>query len=166
MMGGSLNIYLIGSLRNPKVTEVANRLRDEGFEVFDDWMAAGPEADDYWQDYEKERGHTFAQALQGLAARHVYEFDRYHLTRADVGILMLPAGKSGHLELGWILGRGKTGFILLDGEPDRFDVMYLFADGVFTALDELIVKLKEWAPRRPSVVPSVEFPLMAGGRER
>lgn len=144
-----MNIYLIGSLRNPKVTEVANRLRAEGYTVFDDWMAAGPEADDYWQRYEQAKGHNFAQALKGFAARHVYEFDRHHLTNADVGILMLPAGKSGHLELGWLLGRGKRGYILLDGEPERFDVMYQFADGVFNTLDELLVQLSYYTDPRP-----------------
>jgi hypothetical protein len=134
-------IYLIGSLRNPKVGEIANALRAEGYEVFDDWMAAGPEADDYWRDYEKARGHTFQMALKGFAAHHVYEFDRKHLESADIGILVLPAGRSGHLELGWLLGRGKSGYILLDGDPERFDVMYLFADGVFNTLEELIEAL-------------------------
>ena len=46
-------IYLIGSMRNPAVPVLANNLRKEGFKVFDDWSSPGPEADDYWQDYEK-----------------------------------------------------------------------------------------------------------------
>jgi hypothetical protein len=134
-------IYLIGSLRNPKVGEIANALREQDYEVFDDWMAAGPEADDYWRDYEKARGHTFKQALRGHAANHVYRFDRSHLERADIGVLVLPAGKSGHLELGWLLGQGKPGYILLQGDPERFDVMYLFATGVCNTLEELLEAL-------------------------
>jgi len=134
-------IYLIGSLRNPKIIEIANKLRKLGFDVFDDWMAAGPEADDYWRDYEKARGHNYAEALKGHAARHVYNFDREHLEKADGGILALPAGKSGHLELGWLLGQGKPGYILLEGEPERFDVMYLFASGVFNTFEELADEL-------------------------
>ena len=135
-------IYLIGSLRNPKVREVANRLRFEGFEVFDDWMAAGPEADDEWQKYEIERGHTFAQALKGHAAKHVYEYDKHHLSRADTVVLLLPAGKSGHLELGWAIGQGKKSFILMEGEPERYDVMYRFADAVFTDIEHLVTRLR------------------------
>ncbi len=46
-------IYLIGSLRNPNIPAIANELRTLGYEVFDDWYAAGPEADDYWKSYEK-----------------------------------------------------------------------------------------------------------------
>lgn len=150
-------IYLIGSLRNPKVAEVASQLRGDGYEVFDDWMAAGPEADDKWQEYERARGHDYAGALKGLAAKHVYEYDRFHLSRADQVILMLPAGKSGHLELGWAIGKGKPGYILLDGEPDRYDVMYLFAQGVFTSLGALRAHLaKTVYPHRPMAFPGRE----------
>ncbi len=141
------SIYLIGSLRNKRVTEVACYLRAIGFDVFDDWMAAGPEADDYWMKYELERGHTYAEALQGFAARHVYEFDKFHLDRCDIGVLVLPAGKSGHLELGYLIGTGKPGFICLDmgvnPPPERFDVMYQFANGVADDLFTLEYMLKE-----------------------
>lgn len=137
------SIYLIGSLRNPKVTEVARLLRTDGFEVFDDWMAAGPEADDYWRDYEKERGHTFSEALKGYAAKHVYEFDLLHLNRCDIAVLLLPAGKSGHLELGYFIGRGKPGFILMQDDPERFDVMYQFATGVHSYYNDLLTDLRK-----------------------
>ncbi len=136
------SIYLIGSLRNPHVTVLAKSLRSDGYEVFDDWMAAGPEADDYWQKYETERGHTYAQALQGYAARHVFEFDKYHLDRCDIGLLLLPAGKSGHLELGYLIGTGKPGFIMLTEKVERFDVMYQFASGIATHYDELLGMLE------------------------
>lgn len=134
-------IYLIGSLRNPRVPEVAKELRTWGFEVFDEWHAAGEEADQKWRDYEVARGHTFSEALKGYPARHVFEYDRLHLLRSTTVVLMLPAGKSGHLELGWALGKGKQGYILLDGEPDRFDVMCAFADDVFTDLQQLVNQL-------------------------
>ena len=130
-------IYLIGSLRNPVIPQIANTLREEGHEVFDDWYAAGHEADDMWRDYEKGRGRSFVNALQGLAAEHVFEFDLRHLKRAEIVVLILPAGKSGHLELGWALGQGKRGYILLD-DPERWDFMYKFADGVFYNQEDLI----------------------------
>src|SRR3990167_3349198 len=102
-------VYLIGSLRNPEVPKIANKIRELGFEVFDDWFAAGPEADDKWRDYEKERGRNYKKALSGHAANHVFHFDLKHLDECDVAVLFLPAGKSGHLELGYILGKGKRG---------------------------------------------------------
>src|SRR3990172_8336099 len=134
-------IYLIGSLRNPRVPIIANLLREAGFDTFDDWYAAGPRADDHWQEYEIGRGHDYIQALQGHAAKHVYYYDLNHLTRADIVVLVLPAGKSGHLELGWALGQGKKGYILLGEVPERFDVMYRFANGVLSTTTELIKTL-------------------------
>lgn len=131
-------IYLIGSLRNSEVPKIALELRLAGFEVFDEWYAAGEKADDAWRDYEKGRGFTYEQAIrESLAAAHVFEFDYRHITRADAAILVLPAGKSGHLELGWVAGRGKPTYILLDS-PDRWDVMYKFATLVTTDLNEII----------------------------
>ena len=133
-------VYLIGSLRNPEVPQIANKIRELGFEVFDDWHAAGPEADDKWRDYEKSRGRTYKEALEGLAANHVYHFDLKHLDESDITILHLPAGKSGHLELGYAIGKGKKGYILLD-DPERWDVMYKFAHGIFHSLDEMFEEL-------------------------
>ena len=134
------SIYLIGSLRNPRVPLIGNELRSAGFEVFDDWFSGGPEADDCWKTYEQGRGHTYAQALEGLAARDIYDFDYRHLHRCDVMVLVTPAGKSAHLELGYMMGKGKPGFILFpDGEPtERWDVMYQFADVVCFSVNELI----------------------------
>lgn len=133
-------IYLIGSLRNPEIPQIADCLRKAGHEVFDDWYAAGPEADDYWRDYEKNRGRSYQDALAGLAAEHVFQFDMQNLRRASCGLLVLPAGRSGHLELGWLLGTGRPGYILID-DPDRWDVMYKFATGVYDDLDNLILAL-------------------------
>ena len=125
------SIYLIGSLRNPKVPELANQLRDLGFDVFDDWFHPGPRADTFLLKYERGRGHTYAQALKSLAAKHIFEFDLHHVTRCDIGVMLMPTGRSGHLELGFMRGQGKPGYILFDKEPDRFDVMYQFATEVF-----------------------------------
>jgi len=135
-----MKIYVIGSLRNPNVPDVAARLRRDipGAEVFDDWYAAGPEADDYWQKYENNRGHNMQQALAGHAAQHVFGFDKAHLDTCDIAVLVMPAGKSAHLELGYVIGKGKVGYILLDKEPERFDVMYNFADLVTTEFDDVV----------------------------
>ena len=135
-------LYLIGSLRNPEIPYIGNRLREIGFEVFDDWFAGGKIADDEWQAYETVRGHSYKQALRGYAASHVFDFDIHHLNRADIGVLVLPSGKSCHLELGYLIGQGKPGYVLFDSVPERFDVMYKFATNVFFDLEELLNDLK------------------------
>lgn len=141
----SRKLYLIGSLRNPRVQEIAAEFRKllPTWEVFDDWQAAGPEADDYWRDYEKAKGHDFAKALEGYAAKHVYEFDKHHLDTSDAAILILPAGKSGHLELGYMVDKGKYTAIMLDDDPDRFDVMYSFVDKVTRSVADIVEDLNE-----------------------
>ena len=163
-------IYLVGSLRNPRVPEIASLLRASGYEVFDDWYAAGPEADDYWQKYEKERGHSYEEGLVGYAARHVYHYDLHHLNRADAGVLVLPAGKSGHLELGYLIGRKRPTFVLFDKEPERWDVMYQFATAVTFNPDELVRSLDAYIPSLKLPEPSsdadgTEYPTSDGARD-
>ena len=148
-----MKVYLIGSLRNEEVPRVAAQLRAANLEVFDDWYSAGKNADDHWRDYEKARGHNLAQALKGYAARHVFEFDKLHLENSDVVVLLMPAGKSAFLELGWALRGGTPGFILLENDPERYDVMFQFATGVATTVDELLrmlrsVDMQQGAARR------------------
>lgn len=137
-------LYIIGSLRNPTIPQVAATMRSAlpGWEVFDDWYSAGPEADDYWKKYEQERGRNYIEALSGYAARHVFEFDKKHIDSSTHVVLVLPAGKSGHLELGYAAGKGKHTSILLEPDTDRWDVMYGFADLVTPCIDALAEALR------------------------
>jgi hypothetical protein len=135
------SIYLIGSLRNPEIPKIAQRIRALGFDVFDDWYAPGPQADDYWRDYSKARGQSYAEALNSWAAKHVFETDKHHLDRCDMAVMVHPAGRSCHLELGYMAGCGKPTFILLD-DPERWDVMVQFADYWFFDLDDLLGELR------------------------
>ena len=136
------SIYIIGALRNPEIIPFANELEAQGFEAFADWKSPGPDADDYLRDYAKARGLNYKQTLQTYAAKHIFEFDKAHLIRCDAAVMLMPAGKSGHLELGFIRGLGKPGFILFDKEPERVDVMYQFASDLFFNKEELFQALK------------------------
>lgn len=155
-------LYLIGSLRNERIPKLAQRLREENphTEVFDDWYSAGPEADDFWKEYEKERGRTYQEALGGYAAKHVFEFDRSHLNRCTHALLVLPAGKSGHMEIMYATyAVGAKTAILLDPDDVRWDVMYQFIptildndDAIKTWLGEEGVKTNG-SERRPRQAP-------------
>ena len=136
-------IYVIGSLRSDRPAQVANELRDQGYRVFDDWHAQGTDADAHWERYERRRGNNYREALNGKAANHAFAFDYNHLLMCSAAVLVMPAGKSGHLELGWCLGRGKPGFILLNGEPDRFELMVKLATAVCYDVDELVAELQK-----------------------
>lgn len=136
------SIYIIGALRNQSIPQFANELQAQGYEAFADWFTPGPDADDYWRDYSKIRGLSYKQALASYAAKHVFEFDKFHLDRCDAAVLLMPAGKSGHLELGYVVGTGKPGFILFEEEPERYDVMVQFATDIFFKKEDLFNHLK------------------------
>jgi hypothetical protein len=133
-------LYLIGSLRNTRIPELANKLREEhpSFEIFDDWYSAGPEADDYWKAHQKSKGLDYKEALEGWAARHVFDFDRTHLNRSTHALLVLPAGKSGHMEIMYAqyAVQAKTA-ILLDPDDVRWDVMYQFIPNILHSDKEI-----------------------------
>lgn len=140
-------VYIIGSLRNPLIPEIANKIQAAGHEAFADWYGAGYEADDKWKEYNEARGRSYLDALHSHGARAVFEFDKKHLERADAVILIAPAGKSGHMELGWALGKGKLGYYLLDN-PDRWDVMLSFATLVTDKLDEILKHIESQEPQQ------------------
>lgn len=140
-----LSIYLIGSMKNPKIPLVANRLRKHGFDVFDDWHATGPESDDLWQEYERRRGRSYIDAMKGVHAQNVFQIDKFHLDRCQVAVMIAPAGKSGHTELGYKVGRGDRAYILLDGEPERYEIMPNFATAIFMSEKLLVKELKRVA---------------------
>lgn len=157
-----MKIYIVGSLRNPAIPEFANLLQSEGFEVFADWFCPGPKADDFWRKYSKARGWTYKQALQSHVARNIFLFDKAHIDSADAVVMLMPAGKSGHLELGYARGCGKPGYILFDKEPERYDVMVQFATDIFFDAKELIQALNKDALRLRGEIkqPFVGIPFM------
>ncbi len=46
-----------------------------------------------------------------------------------------------HLDFGFALGSGRRGYLLFDGEPERWDVMYPYADGIYFNENELQTEL-------------------------
>jgi len=141
-----LKIYIIGSLANPDLPALGHFIRLAGFEVFDQWWAASDDADLIWKQYAQARGQTYREALNDHAAQHVFEFDKSHLDSSDAGVLVMPAGKSGWAEMGYLSGQGKTVFIYFPEDPaaDKWDVMALFATGgVHYDKDELLDAIQE-----------------------
>lgn len=135
--------YIVGALANERIPHVGNAIRKLGYEAFDQWHGAGPHADIEWQKYSDIKGLSYKEALADWGARHVFQFDKYHLDRCDGAILVMPAGKSGHLELGYMAGRGKETYVLFDEVPKKYDVMYQFCNDIFFKLEDLLDKLSK-----------------------
>ena len=140
MTSNPKRIYLIGSMRNENIPLLGRRLRALGHEVHDEWYAPGPNADDYWRDYETAKGNTFVDAIKGRHAEEVFNYDKKYIDKADCVVLLMPAGKSAHLEMGYAVGQHKETHIVLD-DPDRWDIMYRFLDHVWANEDELVAYL-------------------------
>lgn len=71
------------------------------------------------------------RAIEGFAA------DFAAMQRADTFVLVLPCGKSAHLELGWAVGAGKRTIILLE-DPVEPELMYRMVDEMHTSLFDLL----------------------------
>lgn len=150
------HLYIIGSLRNTYVPELEKAIRGNCPEVtpFAEWYSAGREADDAFKEYHRSKGLSYREALGSYSARHIFSFDKHHLDRCDGAILLMPSGKSCHLEAGYVTGRGKPVFALYpEGEPeDRYELMMQFLTEIFYSESELI----EYLNRKPVPVVNLE----------
>lgn len=134
-----MKVYVCGSLENPRVPDIAAILRNHGFDAFDDWYSAGPEADKCWSAHQKAKGLSYLKALAGPAAQNILAFDKRHLDESDACVMVMKAGKSACLELGYMVGRGKPGVVLMEDEPEgKWDVMLGLADAVVSSVGEVI----------------------------
>lgn len=137
-------IYLIGSLRNLTIPATATALARAGIDVYSDWWSPGPKADDHWQKHCYTRGMSYVDAINTHHARDVFETDKRHLDASSGAVLVMPSGRSGHLEAGYMVGRGKPVWGLFDKEPSRYDIMYRFTNGVFFDLKPLVKAILEY----------------------
>ncbi len=144
----SLSIYLASSWRNPHQPTVLAALRDAGFLVYDfknpgeghrgfSWSEIDPE----WRSWTPR---DWREALAHPIAQRGYSLDRAGMDGADVCVLLLPSGRSAHLEAGYMAGQGKPGFTLAL-EPVEADLMQLLLGGpenICVSIQELIARLK------------------------
>ena len=136
-------VYVIGSLQNDQIPVLGNEIREAGFEVMDNWWAGGKTADATWQEYSRLRGRTYQEALRSREAEHTFYFDRAYLNLCSAGVLLCPAGRSAHLELGYVKGLGKKAYILMEDQPERYDVMAQFATDVCHSRADLFEELEK-----------------------
>ncbi len=127
------------------------RLRAEGHTVYDfkNPMGDGPGTGFAWQSIDPNwRTWTPQQYLLALThakAQTGFESDERAMIRADACVLVLPAGRSAHVEFGWMLGRGQLGYVLLSEDGFEPDLMYLLTphSRLCTDLGELVQKIKD-----------------------
>lgn len=138
-----MRVYIGGSLANDDIPRLTKLVAEAGHNAFSEWYTPGPEADVNWRTYEQALGYDFRQALQRPSAQHIFTFDKSYIDKSDAFVMVLPCGKSAHLELGYAIGKRKLGIIYMPEEPTKWDVMYAFADHIVVGDDELLGALND-----------------------
>ena len=135
-----MKLYVASSWRNEQQPSVVAALREAGHEVYDfrnpepgDKGFHWSEIDPNWQSWTAEQSRKH---LRHPIAERGFIKDRDAMAWCDACVLVLPAGRSAHLEAGWCAGNGVPVFILLaDGEPE---LMYRLCHAVALDVDELV----------------------------
>ncbi len=133
-------IYVASSWRNPLQSEIVQALITDAHDVYDfknprpaDNGFAWSEIDPDWQEWTAKQ---YVEALDHPLAKQGFASDFNAMKWADTFVLVLPCGRSAHLELGWAVGSGKQTLILTrDGEEP--ELMAKMCDHICTSLDEL-----------------------------
>lgn len=146
-------IYVASSWRNGHQPDVVSALRSAGHEVYDfrHPSTGGPKTsgvlDDgfRWSDIDPGWQTWNAEAFREEVTTHPladagFEQDMAGLEWCDTCVLVLPCGRSAHLEAGWAAGANKALVILLLGELEP-ELMYRIGHSIVTSIDELVAVL-------------------------
>lgn len=133
-------IYVASSWRNNTQPIVVELCRELGHEVYD-FKSPVPNTGFSWReispDWENWSTDEYITALDHPAAVAGFNSDFEAMHWADTFILVLPCGRSAHLELGWAAGKGKRTIILLEKmEPE---LMVKMCDHICPDTDSLKV---------------------------
>lgn len=138
-------IYVASSWRNKYQPEVVSKLVDFGHEIYDFRNPPGKagfqwkDIEESWQTWTMER---YRELLTTTAdAAFGYTADRRAMQWADTCLLVLPCGRSAHLEAGYFHGANKR-LIIYIPEPIEPDLMYLMADYICLTMDEVFEALR------------------------
>lgn len=137
-------IYVASSWRNALQPDVVTKLRADGHEVYDFREPAPGVSGFSWAEIDPKWGSwsaaQYRDALNHPLAVNGYAHDIGAMQWADTCVLVLPCGRSAHLELGWMAGSGKRTIILTrDGEEP--ELMAKMATKICTSIDEVLAFL-------------------------
>ena len=84
-----------------------------------------------------EHREEYLQMIAHPRAVEGFNADFAAMHKADTFVMVLPCGKSAHLELGWAIGAGKRTAILLE-DPIEPELMYRMVDYLSPNLFDLL----------------------------
>lgn len=144
-------IYVASSWRNEVQPKVVAALRDRGHEVYDfknprdgdhgfHWSEVGMKSYDRGTNSDVPVAEYLAGIEHPIAVKG-YASDFAAMDWADTCVLVLPCGRSAHLELGWFVGSGRDTAILLNGPLVTPELMYRMVDVIAPDLASLLARL-------------------------
>lgn len=84
-----------------------------------------------------EAADEYLRMIKHPRAIEGFDADFAAMEKADTFVMILPCGKSAHLELGWAVGAGKRTAILLE-DPVEPELMYRMVDHISSSLFDLL----------------------------
>jgi len=132
----SRRIYVASSWRNANQPMIVETLRAYGHEVYDFKNPAPGQKGFGWRDCggaaaEDGPGKgamtiaSYVEAIQSNRAKEGFAFDIDALDWADTCVMVLPCGRSAHLEAGYACGQGKHVIWVLSDDRWEPELMYL-----------------------------------------
>mgnify|MGYP001162066870 CR=1 FL=1 len=130
-----MRIYLATSWKNESVARaVAAWLRADKHEV-DCFCEEGNRFVFRWTDIADDlMEHDAVTFLEDPRVQRAFLEDKKWIDWSQAVVMIMPCGRSAHLEAGYAKGKGKHLFIWGEFAKGEFDVMYGFADGVYRSL--------------------------------
>jgi hypothetical protein len=124
-------IYVASSWRCPEQPVVVETFRQFGHEVYDFRNPRPGDTGFAWSDIDPDwlawHPRPFRDALDHPVAVDGFGSDFDAMEWADTFVLVLPCGRSAHLEAGWAIGAGKPTAILLHEDKFEPELMYRLA---------------------------------------
>ena len=134
-------VYVASSWRNDLQPAVVDAIRAAGIGAYDFKNPDGGTGF-HWSEVGLQRNNDAADVAEYLTAlerprsQAGFDADFKAMVRADAFVLVLPCGRSAHLELGWAVGAGKPTAILLE-DPCTPELMYKMVTNLATSIDEI-----------------------------
>lgn len=137
-----VRIYVASSWRNDRQPDVVSELLGEGYEVYNFRQPEPGDDGFHWSDidpaWKSWTPEKFRKGLDHPIAELGYSKDFAAMCWADVCVLVMPCGRSAHIEAGWFVGHpDKTLVILLDTTIGESELMYKMADHICVDMGEV-----------------------------
>jgi hypothetical protein len=141
-----MRIYCASSWRNTTYPSVIKALRGAGHIVYDFREPLPGETGFAWrqvcsEDRRKDPRVYRDEMLAHPLAKDAFHADMTALRSAEVTVLVLPCGRSAHLELGYAVGAKQKTIVLLDEPISEPELMYLMCTSICLNIDEVIATL-------------------------